>query len=100
MDLYRPSLADRSPMIPSVLKIYTKQVKVHFFPQVNPAVINSSPHVCREVSRDRDRDKKRDQDDDEESYERRKLERKLRDKETAYQEVREGGMVRGGGHSS
>lgn len=42
----------------------------------------------REVSRDRDRDKKRDQEDEEEAYERRKLERKLRDKEAAYQEVR------------
>ncbi|XP_034435590.1 RNA-binding protein 25b isoform X1 [Hippoglossus hippoglossus] len=51
----RPSLTDRSLMIP-------------------------------EPSRDRDREKKRDQEDDEESYERRKLERKLRDKETAYQE--------------
>lgn len=42
----------------------------------------------REASRDRDRDKKRDQEDEEEAYERRKLERKLRDKEAAYQEVR------------
>ena len=39
------------------------------------------------MSRDRDRDKKRDQEDEEEAYERRKLERKLRDKEAAYQEV-------------
>lgn len=37
--------------------------------------------------RDRDREKKRDQEDEEEAYERRKLERKLRDKEAAYQEV-------------
>lgn len=35
----------------------------------------------------RDREKKRDQEDEEEAYERRKLERKLRDKEAAYQEV-------------
>lgn len=42
---------------------------------------------CREVSRDRDKDKKRDQEDEEEVYERRRLERKLRDKEAAYQEV-------------
>ena len=41
------------------------------------------------MSRDRDREKKRDQEDEEEAYERRKLERKLRDKEAAYQEVRE-----------
>ncbi|KAK6295379.1 hypothetical protein J4Q44_G00346050 [Coregonus suidteri] len=40
----------------------------------------------REVSRDRDKDKKRDQEDEEEVYERRRLERKLRDKEAAYQE--------------
>lgn len=40
------------------------------------------------MSRDREREKKRDQEDEEESYERRKLERKLRDKEAAYQEVR------------
>lgn len=39
------------------------------------------------MSRDRDREKKRDQEDEEEAYERRKLERKLRDKEAAYQEV-------------
>lgn len=43
--------------------------------------------LCRERSRDRDKDKKRDQEDEEEAYERRKLERKLRDKEAAYQEV-------------
>lgn len=42
------------------------------------------------MSRDREREKKRDQEDEEEAYERRKLERKLRDKEAAYQEV--GGM--------
>lgn len=35
----------------------------------------------------RDKDKKRDQEDEEEVYERRRLERKLRDKEAAYQEV-------------
>lgn len=40
------------------------------------------------MSRDRDREKKRDQEDEEDAYERRKLERKLRDKEAAYQEVR------------
>ncbi len=39
------------------------------------------------MSRDRDREKKRDQEDEEDAYERRKLERKLRDKEAAYQEV-------------
>lgn len=39
------------------------------------------------MSRDREREKKRDQEDEEEAYERRKLERKLRDKEAAYQEV-------------
>lgn len=39
------------------------------------------------MSRDREREKKRDQDDEEDAYERRKLERKLRDKEAAYQEV-------------
>lgn len=44
-------------------------------------------YFCREVSRDRDREKKRDQEDEEDAYERRKLERKLRDKEAAYQEV-------------
>ncbi|CAB1339878.1 unnamed protein product [Coregonus sp. 'balchen'] len=44
----------------------------------------------REVSRDRDKDKKRDQEDEEEVYERRRLERKLRDKEAAYQETKEG----------
>ncbi|CAB1343124.1 unnamed protein product [Coregonus sp. 'balchen'] len=43
----------------------------------------------REVSRDRDKDKKRDQEDEEEVYERRRLERKLRDKEAAYQETKE-----------
>ncbi|KAI4801704.1 hypothetical protein KUCAC02_019582 [Chaenocephalus aceratus] len=41
-------------------------------------------YFSREVSRDRD--KKRDQEDEEEAYDRRKLERKLRDKEAAYQE--------------
>lgn len=46
---------------------------------------------CREVSRDRE--KKRDQEDEEEAYERRKLERKLRDKEAAYREVRNGGRT-------
>lgn len=45
------------------------------------------------MSRDRDREKKRDQEDEEEAYERRKLERKLRDKEAAYQEVGEGWEV-------
>lgn len=39
------------------------------------------------MSRDRERERKRDQEDEEEAYERRKLERKLRDKEAAYQEV-------------
>lgn len=39
------------------------------------------------MSRDREREKKRDQEDEEDAYERRKLERKLRDKEAAYQEV-------------
>lgn len=48
-------------------------------------------YACREVSRDREREKKRDQEDEEEAYERRKLERKLRDKEAAYQEVRNAG---------
>lgn len=43
------------------------------------------------MSRDREREKKRDQEDEEEAYERRKLERKLRDKEAAYQEVRDAG---------
>ncbi len=46
--------------------------------------------VFREQShdRDRDKDKKRDrEEDEEEAYERRKLERKLREKEAAYQEV-------------
>ena len=52
--------------------------------------------LCREKSRDRERerererekDKKRDREEDEEdAYERRKLERKLREKEAAYQEV-------------
>ena len=43
------------------------------------------------MSRDRDREKKRDQEDEEEAYERRKLERKLRDKEAAYQEVGKAG---------
>lgn len=46
---------------------------------------------CREVSRDRE--KKRDQEDEEEAYERRKLERKLRDKEAAYREVGNGGRT-------
>lgn len=41
----------------------------------------------REKSRDQEREKKRDQDDEEEVHERRRLERKLRDKEAAYQEV-------------
>ncbi|MBN3298822.1 RBM25 protein, partial [Amia calva] len=42
---------------------------------------------CSEKSRDRDKDKKRDrEEDEEEAYERRKLERKLREKEAAYQE--------------
>lgn len=50
---------------------------------------------CREVSRDRDREKKRDQEDEEEAYERRKLERKLRDKEAAYQEVGNAGRTPG-----
>lgn len=44
------------------------------------------------MSRDREREKKRDQEDEEEAYERRKLERKLRDKEAAYQEVRNAGV--------
>lgn len=46
--------------------------------------------VFREQSRDRDRDKEKKRDreeDEEEAYERRKLERKLREKEAAYQEV-------------
>lgn len=50
-------------------------------------------YACREVSRDREREKKRDQEDEEEAYERRKLERKLRDKEAAYQEVRNVGRT-------
>lgn len=42
---------------------------------------------CRERTRE---DKKRDREEDEEDvYERRRLERRLRDKEAAYQEVRE-----------
>ena len=45
------------------------------------------------MSRDREREKKRDQEDEEEAYERRKLERKLRDKEAAYQEVRNAGRT-------
>lgn len=40
----------------------------------------------RERSRDRDKDKKRDQEDEEDVYERRRVERKLREKEAAYQE--------------
>ncbi|KAM4690981.1 RNA-binding protein 25 isoform 1-T2 [Rhinophrynus dorsalis] len=41
----------------------------------------------RERDRDRDKDKKRErEEDEEEAYERRKLERKLREKEAAYQE--------------
>ncbi|XP_028840333.1 RNA-binding protein 25b [Denticeps clupeoides] len=41
----------------------------------------------REQSRDRDKEKKRErEEDEEEAYERRKLERKLREKEAAYQE--------------
>lgn len=47
------------------------------------------------MSRDRDREKKRDQEDEEEAYERRKLERKLRDKEAAYQEVGKAGRLHG-----
>lgn len=46
--------------------------------------------IFREQSRDRDRDKEKKRDreeDEEEAYERRKLERKLREKEAAYQEV-------------
>lgn len=50
--------------------------------------------LCREVSRDRE--KKRDQEDEEEAYERRKLERKLRDKEAAYQEVGNLGTILSG----
>lgn len=44
----------------------------------------------REQSRDREREKEKKRDreeDEEEAYERRKLERKLREKEAAYQEV-------------
>lgn len=42
--------------------------------------------MCRERTRE---DKKRDREEDEEDvYERRRLERRLRDKEAAYQEVR------------
>ena len=44
----------------------------------------------RERSRDRDKDKKRDQEDEDDVYERRRMERKLREKEAAYQEVRRG----------
>lgn len=47
------------------------------------------------MSRDRDREKKRDQEDEEDAYERRKLERKLRDKEAAYQEVGKAGRLPG-----
>lgn len=49
----------------------------------------SDADLCRERARE---DKKRDRDEDEEDvYERRRLERRLRDKEAAYQEVCEGG---------
>lgn len=51
--------------------------------------------LCRELSRDREREKKRDQEDEEEAYERRKLERKLRDKEAAYQEVGKAEIIKG-----
>lgn len=45
----------------------------------------SNPALCRERARE---DKKRERDEDEEDvYERRRLERRLRDKEAAYQEV-------------
>lgn len=45
----------------------------------------SNSDFCREQARE---DKKRDRDEDEEDvYERRRLERRLRDKEAAYQEV-------------
>lgn len=54
-------------------------------------LMGSHSGSCREVSRDRE--KKRDQEDEEDAYERRKLERKLRDKEAAYQEVGAGKMV-------
>lgn len=59
--------------------------------QQNAALANIPYCFCREVSRDRE--KKRDQEDEEEAYERRKLERKLRDKEAAYREVRNGGRT-------
>ena len=42
-------------------------------------------YIVLAVPRSRDRE---DGEDDEESYERKKLERRLRDKEAAYQEVR------------
>jgi len=39
------------------------------------------------VSRSRDREREVDAEDEEEAYERKKLERRLREKEAAYQEV-------------
>ena len=41
----------------------------------------------RDRDRDRERDRDRDAEDEEDVYERKKMERKLREKEAAYQEV-------------
>jgi RNA-binding protein 25 len=40
------------------------------------------------IYRDRRKERDRDAEDEEEAYERRKLEKKLREKEAAYQEVK------------
>ena len=44
-------------------------------------------HFTHSRARDRDRDREGAREEEEDEYERKKMERKLRDKETAYQEV-------------
>ena len=56
-----------------------------------PAVataLSETRRLAESRARERDRDRDGTRDDEEEEYERKKMERKLRDKETAYQEVR------------
>jgi len=52
---------------------------------VSSGALNSThSHFCRAKERERDADV----EDEEEAYERKKMERRLREKEAAYQEVR------------
>ena len=52
--------------------------------------LNNLNVKCRSdvLRRSRDREREADMEDEEEAYERKKMERRLREKEAAYQEVR------------